>query len=154
MTPFTPYHAKYYACGLTCGASSGMDRLPAALFDAAVDLNAHQIEAALFALHSPLSKGVILADEVGLRKTDEAGIVLFQNWAERRLDSYIVSNTPSHVMRKQWGIEKRIGRCHRYGQRHDVVVINFLNERNAHSVPRRGQVHLRGRDAGRLTSRG
>jgi SNF2 family DNA or RNA helicase len=28
-------------------------------------------------------------------------------------------------------IEQRIGRCHRYGQRHDVVVINFLNERNA-----------------------
>ena len=28
-------------------------------------------------------------------------------------------------------IEQRIGRCHRYGQRHDVVVVNFLNERNA-----------------------
>ena len=27
-------------------------------------------------------------------------------------------------------IEQRIGRCHRYGQKHDVVVINFLNERN------------------------
>ena len=27
-------------------------------------------------------------------------------------------------------IEQRIGRCHRYGQLHDVVVINFLNERN------------------------
>ncbi len=27
-------------------------------------------------------------------------------------------------------IEQRIGRCHRYGQQHDVVVINFLNERN------------------------
>src|SRR6476660_86516 len=27
-------------------------------------------------------------------------------------------------------IEQRIGRCHRYGQRHDVVVINFVNERN------------------------
>jgi len=25
---------------------------------------------------------------------------------------------------------QRIGRCHRYGQMHDVVVINFLNERN------------------------
>src|SRR5690606_921534 len=24
-------------------------------------------------------------------------------------------------------IEQRIGRCHRYGQKHDVVVINFLN---------------------------
>ena len=28
-------------------------------------------------------------------------------------------------------IEQRIGRCHRYGQRHDVVVLNFLNRRNA-----------------------
>jgi hypothetical protein len=28
-------------------------------------------------------------------------------------------------------IEQRIGRCHRYGQKHDVVVVNFLNERNA-----------------------
>jgi len=27
-------------------------------------------------------------------------------------------------------IEQRIGRCHRYGQKHDVVVVNFLNERN------------------------
>ena len=54
------------------------------LFDAAVDLNPHQIEAALFALQSPLSKGVILADEVGLGKTIEAGIVLCQFWAERK----------------------------------------------------------------------
>ena len=28
-------------------------------------------------------------------------------------------------------IEQRIGRCHRYGQKHDVVVINFVNTRNA-----------------------
>src|SRR5206468_3888241 len=28
-------------------------------------------------------------------------------------------------------IEQRIGRCHRYGQQHDVVVVNFLNQRNA-----------------------
>jgi hypothetical protein len=27
-------------------------------------------------------------------------------------------------------IEQRIGRCHRYGQEHDVVVVNFLNKRN------------------------
>jgi superfamily II DNA/RNA helicase len=27
-------------------------------------------------------------------------------------------------------IEQRIGRCHRYGQQHDVVVVNFLNRRN------------------------
>lgn len=28
-------------------------------------------------------------------------------------------------------IEQRIGRCHRYGQKHDVVVINFVNRKNA-----------------------
>ena len=28
-------------------------------------------------------------------------------------------------------IEQRIGRCHRYGQKFDVVVINFLNKKNA-----------------------
>ncbi|MDP9358031.1 MAG: DEAD/DEAH box helicase, partial [Chloroflexota bacterium] len=28
-------------------------------------------------------------------------------------------------------IEQRIGRCHRYGQQHDVVVVNFLNQNNA-----------------------
>ena len=62
----TPHHAKYFAHDLTRRAVVGMDRLSMSLFDAAVDLNPHQIEAALFALESPLSKGVILADEVGL----------------------------------------------------------------------------------------
>lgn len=72
----TPYHAKYFAHDLTRRAPGGIDRLSMSLFDAAVDLNPHQIEAVLFALASPLSKGVILADEVGLGKTIEAGIVL------------------------------------------------------------------------------
>ena len=31
-------------------------------------------------------------------------------------------------------IEQRIGRCHRYGQKNDVVVINFLNKQNAADV--------------------
>ena len=53
----TPHHAKYFAHDLTRRATGGMDRLSRALFDAAVDLNPHQIEAAIFALQSPLSKG-------------------------------------------------------------------------------------------------
>ena len=61
----SPYHAKYFAHDLTRRVTSGMDRLSMSLFDTAVDLNPHQIEAALFALQSPLSKRVILADEVG-----------------------------------------------------------------------------------------
>jgi SNF2 family DNA or RNA helicase len=80
----TNYHAKYFAYDLTRRAPGGLDRLSMSLFDATVDLNPHQIEAALFALNSPLSKGVILADEVGLGKTIEAGIVLCQFWAERK----------------------------------------------------------------------
>ena len=31
-------------------------------------------------------------------------------------------------------IEQRIGRCHRYGQKFDVVVINFLNKSNAADI--------------------
>ena len=62
----TPYQAKYFAFDLTKRAPSGAaDQLSMSLFDASVDLNPHQIEAAMFALQSPLSEGVILADEVG-----------------------------------------------------------------------------------------
>ncbi|MCH2236130.1 MAG: SNF2-related protein [Crocinitomicaceae bacterium] len=72
------------------------------LLDAQVDLNPHQIEAALFAFKSPLSKGAILADEVGLGKTIEAGILLSQKWAERKRRLLIIC--PSSL-RKQWSNE-------------------------------------------------
>jgi len=98
----TPHHAKYFAHDLTRRATSGMDRLSMSLFDAAVDLNPHQIEAALFALQSPLSKGVILADEVGLGKTIEAGIVLCQFWAERKRRLLVICPAS---LRKQWAME-------------------------------------------------
>lgn len=98
----TPHQAKYFAYDLTRRATSGMDRLSMALFDAAVDLNPHQIEAALFALQSPLSKGVILADEVGLGKTIEAGIVLCQFWAERKRRLLVICPAS---LRKQWALE-------------------------------------------------
>ena len=80
----TDYHCKYIAHDLTRKTVNDQDRLSMALFNASVDLNPHQIEAALFALQSPLSMGSILADEVGLGKTIEAGIFLCQYWAERR----------------------------------------------------------------------
>jgi SNF2 family DNA or RNA helicase len=54
------------------------------LQDAKLDLNPYQVEAALFAFKSPLSKGALLADEVGLGKTIETGIILSQKWAERK----------------------------------------------------------------------
>ena len=75
------------------------DRLASALVDAQVDLNPHQIDAALFSFQSPLSRGVLLADEVGLGKTIEAGLVLAQRWAERKRRILVVS--PSNL-RKQW----------------------------------------------------
>jgi adenine-specific DNA-methyltransferase len=46
-----------------------------------------------------LSKGALLADEVGLGKTIEAGLVLSQKWAERKRRILII--TPSNL-RKQW----------------------------------------------------
>lgn len=79
-----------------------MDRVGQALFDASVDLNPHQIEAALFALRNPLSKGVLLADEVGLGKTIEAALVLGQYWAERRRRLLVVCPAS---LRKQWATE-------------------------------------------------
>jgi adenine-specific DNA-methyltransferase len=80
----TDYHAKYFAYELTKRhPSDSAEKLAGALVDAQVDLNPHQIEAALFAFHSPLSRGALLADEVGLGKTIEAGLVLSQKWAER-----------------------------------------------------------------------
>lgn len=98
----TPFHAKYFAHNLTRRATDGIDRLSMSLFDAAVDLNPHQIEAAMFALRSPLSNGVILADEVGLGKTIEAGIVLCQLWAERKRRLLVICPAS---LRKQWALE-------------------------------------------------
>ncbi len=98
----TPYHAKYYAHELSRTGGDGVDRIGRALFDATVTLNPHQIEAALFALRSPLSNGVLLADEVGLGKTIEAGLVLCQFWAENRRQLLII--TPASL-RKQWALE-------------------------------------------------
>lgn len=100
---FTNYHAKYYAYELTRqSATDDVDRLSQSLFDATVDLNPHQINAALFALNNPLNKGVILADEVGLGKTIEAGLVLCQYWAERKRKLLIICPAS---LRKQWAQE-------------------------------------------------
>ena len=96
----TAHHAKYFAHELTKRCSSdSIEKLAGALVDAQVDLNPHQIEAAVFAFHSPLSKGALLADEVGLGKTIEAGLVLSQKWAEGK--RHILVITPANL-RKQW----------------------------------------------------
>ena len=97
---YTPYHSKYWAAALTCkGAGGSIDNLSRSIASAQVDLNPHQGDAALFAVRSPLSKGVLLADEVGLGKTIEAGLVLSQTWAERRRRLLVI--VPA-TLRKQW----------------------------------------------------
>lgn len=99
----TQYQAKYFSHQLTLRrASDDSEKLSSALFDAQVDLNPHQIEAALFAFQSPLSKGAILADEVGLGKTIEAGILLSQFWVTEKRKLLIIC--PSSL-RKQWSQE-------------------------------------------------
>lgn len=99
----TKYHAKYYALMLTQRKmGDGLDALSQSLLSASVDINPHQIEAALFAFKSPLSKGVILADEVGLGKTIEAGLVLCQYWAIGKRKIIIVCPAS---LRKQWSLE-------------------------------------------------
>lgn len=95
----TDYQAKYYAHNLTREGGEGPERLQQSLLSATIALNPHQIEAALFALHSPLSKGCILADEVGLGKTIEAGLVLCQMWAERKRRLLVVCPAS---LRRQW----------------------------------------------------
>lgn len=96
----TDYHAKYFAYELTRRfPPDSAEKLAGAVASAQVDLNPHQVDAALFAFQSPLSKGALLADEVGLGKTIEAGLVLSQKWAERKRCILVI--TPSNL-RKQW----------------------------------------------------
>ena len=94
---------KYFAWDLSHRRSSTDEsKFTGVLSEAKVDLNPHQVEAALFAFKSPLSKGAILADEVGLGKTIEAGIILAEMWAEHRRRIMIV--VPASL-RNQWNIE-------------------------------------------------
>jgi len=136
------YHAKYLAHELTkrCPSDS-VAKLAASLADAQVDLNPHQIDAALFAFRSPLSKGALLADEVGLGKTIEAGILLSQKWAEQRRKLLII--VPANL-RKQWSQEladkfflpsvileaKSFNACIKSGNlnpfnQHDIVICSY-----------------------------
>ena len=99
----TKYHAKYYANLLTQKAVGGeLSSISQSLMSASVDINPHQIDAALFAFKSPLSKGIVLADEVGLGKTIEAGLVICQYWAIGKRKIIIVCPA---ALRKQWSTE-------------------------------------------------
>lgn len=99
----TSIHATYWAHNLLLAhPHDRIEALSHSLGNARVDLNPHQIDAALFALRSPYSRGVLLADEVGLGKTIEAALILAQKWAERR--RHILLIVPA-TLRKQWQLE-------------------------------------------------
>lgn len=99
-SPLTDYQSKYFAHELQRSYTNDhVGKLAGLLFDAQVEPKPHQIDAALFALQTPFLSGVILADEVGLGKTIEAGIVISQYWAERKRRVLIVA--PSSL-RQQW----------------------------------------------------
>lgn len=101
MNGFTPHHGTYLAHRLLLEGTSD-DAFAKSLSTARVDLNPHQVDAALFALASPLAKGAILADEVGLGKTIEASLVIAQRWAEHRRKILLI--VPASL-RKQWSQE-------------------------------------------------
>lgn len=98
MTGYTHYHSKYLAQRIML-EGNGEEAFAKSLSTARVDMKPHQVEAARFALHSPLSKGVLLADEVGLGKTIEACLVIAQKWAERRRNILLI--VPASL-RTQW----------------------------------------------------
>ena len=99
MTSYTPHQAKFFAHEVTRKGLAEGEGLAQSLSAAKVDLNPHQVDAAMFALRSPLSKGVLLADEVGLGKTIEAALVITQRWWEGRRCLLLI--TPA-ALRKQW----------------------------------------------------
>lgn len=67
-----------------------------------IDLNPHQVEAYVFALTTLRSGGAVLADEVGLGKTIEAGLVIKHQLMSGK--SKILLIMPSNL-RRQWQIE-------------------------------------------------
>src|ERR1700734_4017332 len=101
MGSYTQQQSTFFAHRITL-EGLGEDALAQSLSTARVDMNPHQVDAALFALASPLSKGVLLADEVGLGKTIEASLVIAQRWAERRRRILLI--VPASL-RKQWSQE-------------------------------------------------
>ena len=102
MAPvITPAQSTFFAHRLTLAGISE-EAFTQSLSTAKVDMNPHQVDAALFALASPLTKGVILADEVGLGKTIEASLVIAQRWAERKRRILLI--VPASL-RKQWSQE-------------------------------------------------
>lgn len=79
--------------------AGNINRISSTLAKSSIHLNPYQIHAAIYAFDSPLQRGAILSDEVGLGKTIEACIVLSQLWAEGKRKILIIC--PASI-RKQW----------------------------------------------------
>ena len=95
--------AKYWALEvLASGNQNDMGNISGSLGTSKIDMNPHQIDAALFALQSPISQGVILADEVGLGKTIEAGIVISEYFSRGKNSIIVVA--PASLC-QQWQTE-------------------------------------------------
>ena len=132
----TPYHAKYYASLLMGQSSNGdLSSLSQSLLSSTVDINPHQIDAALFAFRSPFSKGVVLADEVGLGKTIEAGLVICQYWSTGKRKIIIVCPAS---LRKQWEAEL----MEKFG-----IPSEILDTKNYNSYIREGKPSLNSKRA-------
>ncbi len=145
----TQYQSQYYAWLLTRrAAGDSVESLASTLVDSQVDLNPHQVDAALVACRNPLSRGVLLADEVGLGKTIEARLVISQRWAERRRKILII--VPANL-RKQWHLSEDeavnvLDRDHRLIAReiHAQMMAHFWEEATEYEVQvSRGFTELR-----------
>src|SRR3990172_850130 len=123
----TRFHQRIAAEALTARGGGGAARLTPALAHAAVDLNPHQIEAAAFALAQLPTGGAVLADEVGLGKTVEAGIVLAQLAAEGKGRAVIL--VPA-TLRAQWRDELRS----KFGLEAEVIDGDVVRERERQGV--------------------
>ena len=102
LSLLTRFHQRLMAEELTSKSPDGQSRVMRAVAEAKVDLNPHQLEAAVFAMDSLSRGGCMLADEVGLGKTIEAGIVIAQLVSEGK--NRILVLAPA-TLRAQWQAE-------------------------------------------------
>ncbi len=103
MNRVSEIRACYWAWEVvSSGNQNDLGTISGSLETSKIDMKPHQIEAALFALRSPVSQGAILADEVGLGKTIEAGIVIAEYFSRGQTSLLVVA--PASLC-QQWQTE-------------------------------------------------